>query len=676
MPFFRKTKEKIQSQINSFTASLNGINKKLDDMSFFVAEIELLRLKIDNLEISNKNLSSQNKRILEVLTTFATAEQIADFAKENRENLSKLAASQEVSELFEKTSSEIAEFSAKTEKSISKLARAESLDDFAKTTSKTLKSLATSQDVTTLSKNTQKTLGDISKYNETQFARLATSQELKNFSESTGDTFGKLATSQQISEFEQNTNEYLSKIATAEEVAKLPTGEQFSAFEQKSSETLARLATSQELKNFAESTCDTFGKLATSQQISEFEQNTNEYLSKIATAEEVAKLPTGEQFSAFEQKSSETLARLATSQELKNFAESTCDTFGKLATSQQISEFEQNTNEYLSKIATAEEVAKQKSFVLDSVKSEDSKLNGKINWIYKKLKYRLNSTLPASDWEDAVKNEAFELTGRILNLDKPETLNEKICYLKLYDRRPVFKIIADKIAVRNYVKEKTKNENLLVKLLGVYNKFSEIDFSILPDKFAIKANHGSGYNFICKNKHELNLQELERKVNSWLSEDFSYVALEPHYAGIERKILIEEYLENNDTGLDDYKIYCFNGKPSVILYIRGRYQKKQCAFFDISWNRLSYKNEGFEMITEEIPKPQKLSELLKYSEQLSKEFVIARVDFYVLNDGTIKFGEITLTPAAGYSKINYEADLEMGRMVDIPLNIKPSLYRK
>ncbi len=607
MPFFRKTKEKIQSQINSFTASLNGINKKLDDMSFFVAEIELLRLKIDNLEISNKNLSSQNKRILELLTTFATAEQIADFAKENRENLSKLAASQEVSELFEKTSSEIAEFSAKTEKSISKLARAESLDDFAKTTSKTLKSLATSQDVTTLSKNTQKMLGDISKYNETQFARLATLQELKNFAESTGDALGKLATSQQISEFEQNTNEYLSKIATSEEVAKLPTGEQFSAFEQKSSETLARLATSQELKNFAESTGDALGKLATSQQISEFEQNTNEYLSKIATSEEVAK---------------------------------------------------------------------QKSFVLDSVKSEDSKLNGKINWIYKKLKYRLNSTLPASDWEDAVKNEAFELTGRILNLDKPETLNEKICYLKLYDRRPVFKIIADKIAVRNYVKEKTKNENLLVKLLGVYNKFSEIDFSILPDKFAIKANHGSGYNFICKNKHELNLQELERKVNSWLSEDFSYVALEPHYAGIERKILIEEYLENNDTGLDDYKIYCFNGKPSVILYIRGRYQKKQCAFFDISWNRLSYKNEGFEMITEEIPKPQKLSELLKYSEQLSKEFVIARVDFYVLNDGTIKFGEITLTPAAGYSKINYEADLEMGRMVDIPLNIKPSLYRK
>ncbi len=607
MPFFRKTKEKIQSQINSFTASLNNINKKLDDMSFFVAEIELLRLKIDNLEISNKNLSSQNKRILEVLTTFATAEQIADFAKENRENLSKLAASQEVSELFEKTSSEIAEFSAKTEKSISKLARAESLDDFAKTTSKTLKSLATSQDVTTLSKNTQKMLGDISKYNETQFARLATLQELKNFAESTGDTLGKLATSQQISEFEQNTNEYLSKIATAEEVAKLPTGEQFSAFEQKSSEAFARLATLQELKNFAESTGDTLGKLATSQQISEFEQNTNEYLSKVATAEEVAK---------------------------------------------------------------------QKSFVLDSVKSEDSILNGKINWIYKKLKYRLNSTLPASDWEDAVKNEAFELTGRILNLDKPETLNEKICYLKLYDRRPVFKIIADKIAVRNYVKEKTKNENLLVKLLGVYNKFSEIDFSILPDKFAIKANHGSGYNFICKNKPELNLQELERKVNSWLSEDFSYVALEPHYAGIERKILIEEYLENNDTGLDDYKIYCFNGKPSVILYIRGRYQKKQCAFFDISWNRLSYKNEGFEMITEEIPKPQKLSELLKYSEQLSKEFVIARVDFYVLNDGTIKFGEITLTPAAGYSKINYEADLEMGRMVDIPLNIKPSLYRK
>ena len=284
--------------------------------------------------------------------------------------------------------------------------------------------------------------------------------------------------------------------------------------------------------------------------------------------------------------------------------------------------------------------------------------------------------MPPPEWEEAVKNKAFELTGRILNLDKPETLNEKICYLKLYDRRPIFKTIADKIAVRDYVKEKTKNENLLVKLLGVYNNFSEIDFSVLPDKFAIKANHGSGYNFICKNKAELNLQELEHKVNSWLSEDFSYVALEPHYAGIERKILIEEYLENNDTGLDDYKIYCFNGKPSVILYIRGRYQKKQCAFFDINWNCLSYKNEGFEMITEEIPKPTKLAELLKYSAQLSKEFVIARVDFYVLNDGTIKFGEITLTPAAGYSKINYEADLEMGRMVNIPINIKPSLYRK
>ena len=305
MPFSRKTKEKIQSQINSFIASLNSINKKLDDMSFFVAEIELLRLKIDNLENSNKNLTAQNKKILDLLATLSTAEQLADFAKESSERLSKLSTSQEVSELFEKTSSEIAEFSARTANSISKLASAETISAFSKTTEESLSKLSTldalqnifeqtSESISKLAsadslddfaKNTQKTLSDISEYNVSQFARLATSQELKDFAETTGDALSKLATTQAISEFEQKTSEHFAKLATAEELAKLPTSEQLSAFEQKSTETLARLATSQEVKDFAETTGDTLSKLATTQAISEFSENAKSSLEKLLQSE-------------------------------------------------------------------------------------------------------------------------------------------------------------------------------------------------------------------------------------------------------------------------------------------------------------------------------------------------------------------------------------------------------
>lgn len=151
-----------------------------------------------------------------------------------------------------------------------------------------------------------------------------------------------------------------------------------------------------------------------------------------------------------------------------------------------------------------------------------------------------------------------------LNLKNPQTINEKLQYLKLNDyyNNKLVSSCADKYKIRDYLNSKGMNE-LLPELYGVYDSADDIEWDKLPDKFVIKCNHGCGYNILCTDAGSLDRKAATKKINRWLKEDYGKYLGEHPYSLIERKVIVEEYLGDD---IATYKFYCFNGKPKL-LYI-------------------------------------------------------------------------------------------------------------
>ena len=202
-----------------------------------------------------------------------------------------------------------------------------------------------------------------------------------------------------------------------------------------------------------------------------------------------------------------------------------------------------------------------------------------------------------------LKDWFFEKTGEILNLDNPQTFNEKIQWMKLYDSTPIKTRLADKYLVREWVKEKI-GEEYLITLLGVWDNFDEIDFDKLPNQFVLKCNHGCGYNIIVKDKKTFNIENARKKINAWLREDFAFkYGFEMHYSDIPRKIIAEKYIENSDNDLYDYKVWCFNGKAQYVQFLSERNTDGlKMAFYDRDWNKENFVY-SYPIDTKENPKP-------------------------------------------------------------------------
>lgn len=259
-------------------------------------------------------------------------------------------------------------------------------------------------------------------------------------------------------------------------------------------------------------------------------------------------------------------------------------------------------------------------------------------------------------------------TNNILNLNNPILFNDKLQWLKLYENNDLVAICADKYEVYNYVSE-NGNSDILNKLLGVYDSTDEIVWDELPNKFAIKCNHGCGYNIVTADKSELNKDEVFTKLNKWLKENFGKAHLEYHYDRIKPRIIVEEYIENKAGLLPlDYKIYCFNGKPELVLVCSEREDKLRLDFFDLNWERLNIGhkfNESDKILT----KPSCFDEMINNAEELAKPFAFVRIDFYD-KDGVAILGEFTFTPAANMA--NYYNDFGskyLGDLLTLP-NLK------
>jgi hypothetical protein len=295
---------------------------------------------------------------------------------------------------------------------------------------------------------------------------------------------------------------------------------------------------------------------------------------------------------------------------------------------------------------------KRISFVMRAYEAADKRLRAFL--------YSLSPTLLA-------RYVFFRRHGRLPDLKRPRSFDERLQWLMLHWRHPVKAQCADKYAVRSYV-EAHGLGHTLPELLGVYEKSGDIDFGALPERFVLKCTHGSGQNVICTHKADLNWDDARRRLDSWMKLDISKVAGEIHYASIEPRIICERYLDDSSGDLpSDYKVYCFDGKAhcTMVCTERGLGKRVRFAFYDRDWNFLPYSKSGV-LAGKSDPKPDAYEAIINAAEILSAGIPFVRVDFYSINGRAI-FGEMTFTPN-GCVDTDYTdlAQRELGRLVQLP----------
>ena len=260
----------------------------------------------------------------------------------------------------------------------------------------------------------------------------------------------------------------------------------------------------------------------------------------------------------------------------------------------------------------------------------------------------------------------FKHFRKFINFNNPKNFNEKIQYLKLKYRSNELTEMADKYKVKQYVSKLIGNE-YVIPTLGVWSTTEEINFNELPKKFVLKCNNDSGGVVICKDKQALNIEETKKFLNSRLNNNGFWYGREWPYKNIKPCIIAEKYMENNGQNeLIDYKFFCFNGQPKVVLVCSERFASNNMCktYFDENWNLLNIM-EANHRIDKEQKKPQSFEKMKTISQKLAKGMPFVRIDFYEI-EGSLYFGEIKFFPASGLEKFKPEKwNNIFGDMIDI-----------
>lgn len=282
------------------------------------------------------------------------------------------------------------------------------------------------------------------------------------------------------------------------------------------------------------------------------------------------------------------------------------------------------------------------------------KLNerGLLHWLSDKSFLRLNYWL---------------IFGRKINLDAPQSFSEKLQWLKLYDRRPEYVTMVDKIAVKEFVAKRIGPE-YIIPTLGVWDRPDDIDWETLPDQFVLKWNHDSGSIVICKDKHTFNKEEAIKKLRYGEKVNGFWYGREWPYKNVKPQILAEKYMEDESGELKDYKWFCFDGNAKC-LFIASDRQKKNVDtkfdFYDTNFVHLPFTN-GHPNSNEEIVKPKSFGQMKELAEQLSLGYPHVRVDFYDIN-GHLYFGEFTFYHWSGLMPFEPEEwDYTFGSWLNLP----------
>lgn len=256
---------------------------------------------------------------------------------------------------------------------------------------------------------------------------------------------------------------------------------------------------------------------------------------------------------------------------------------------------------------------------------------------------------------------------KFVNLKNPKYFGEKIQWMKIYGNLEQYGDLVDKYKVREKIK-KDIGEEYLIPLIGVYDSPDDIDFDLLPNKFVLKVNHGSGYNIICKDKSKLNIENTKMKLNKWLSEDYAEIKKEYQYKNIKRKIICEEFVNDENGQLLDYKFFCFNGKAEFIKVDIDRFDEHAVNIYDLDWNLLPMKVGDMPNSNRDIKKPDSLQEMIMIANKLATGFNFVRIDLYSI-DNKVYFGEITLTSYGGLTPFYpLEKDLHYANKIHLKNN--------
>ena len=251
-----------------------------------------------------------------------------------------------------------------------------------------------------------------------------------------------------------------------------------------------------------------------------------------------------------------------------------------------------------------------------------------------------------------------------LNLKKPQTFNEKLQWLKLYDRNPEYTKMVDKYEAKKYVAN-IIGEEYIIPTLGVYDKFEDINFATLPNQFVIKCTHDSGGLIICKDKTKLNIKEARKKINKSLKRNYFYTGREWPYKNVKPRIIIEKYMvDESKKELKDYKFFCFNGEPKLLFVAKDRPFATKFNYYDMNFKKLPFK-QHYENFNDYIEKPKGFEKMIELSKKLSKDIPHVRVDFYDIN-GKVYFGELTFYHFSGFEKFEPEEwDKILGDMLKL-----------
>lgn len=268
--------------------------------------------------------------------------------------------------------------------------------------------------------------------------------------------------------------------------------------------------------------------------------------------------------------------------------------------------------------------------------------------LYLQLKYRL-------------------LFGKWINWNNPQSFNEKLQWLKVFNRKSEYTSMVDKYEVKRYISNLI-GEEYVIPLLGVWDRFDDIDFDLLPDQFVLKTTHSGGSTgvIICKDKRMFDIQKAKAATEYSLKSNVYKTLREWPYKDVKPRIIAEEYMSDGvHSVLLDYKFFCFNGDPKVMLVATGRDESVCFDYFDMEFNHLPFQ-QGGPNSSQSISRPENLDEMIRLVKILAKDIPHVRIDLYDVN-GRIYFGEFTFFDSSGMSKFEPEEwDYILGSYIKLP----------
>lgn len=265
--------------------------------------------------------------------------------------------------------------------------------------------------------------------------------------------------------------------------------------------------------------------------------------------------------------------------------------------------------------------------------------------LYEINKELLDDEINALPDYDFIKARFRMRMGEELDLEYPKTFNEKLNWIKLYDRNPLYTIMVDKFAVKQYVSQRI-GDDYIVPTIGVWDSIDEVPFDDLPEKYVLKCTHDSGSIVICKDKKVFDKEKAKSKLEEALKINYFFADREWPYKNVSRRIICEEFIESDSPMLEVFKVFNFNGEPYLIQVIQNdKTENETIDYFDIDWNLLELR-QNFPNSLNHIRRPKVLNELLELARKLSVGIPFVRTDFYITRD-RLYFSEFTFFSDSG-----------------------------